>query len=157
METRALLPDIEIRVARFLGLPLSNVRDPATALRPQIAPGAKLRRVRDLDRDRFAPALHSAMQVAGAVVRSMRVPASNPEIPPRDGLAWRNELGGVHTAVKLDHILDDLWQRGIPVIPLDLLPSPSFQGLACIVEGRRNDSSSDCPGRHGYLVDTQWG
>ena len=103
-----LLPDVEIRVARFLGLPLSRVRDPATVLRPQLAPGAQLRRVRDLDGDRLAPAIHAAMQVAGAVVRSMRGPTRSAAIPPRDGLAWRGELVGAHAAVKLDHILSDL-------------------------------------------------
>lgn len=150
-----LLPDIEIRVARFLGLPLSIVRSPAAVLRPRVAPGAQLRRVRDLDRDRLAPAIHTAMQVAGAVVRSMREPAPSPAIPPRDGLAWRGELGGAHAAVKLDHILSDLWRRGIPVVPMEGLPSPSFQGLACIIENRPViviSHKHDEPGRIAFLV-----
>jgi Zn-dependent peptidase ImmA (M78 family) len=149
-----LLPDVEIRVARFLGLPLPSVRDPATALRPQIAPGAQLRRVRDLDRDRLAPAIHAAMQVAAAVVRSMR-PAPGPVMPPTDALVWRNELAGARAAVKLDHVLSDLWRRGIPVVPLNLLPSPSFQGLACIVEGRPAiviSHKHDEPGRIAFWV-----
>jgi len=151
----ALLPDIEIRVARFLGLPLSTVRSPAAVLRPRVAPGAQLRRVRDLDRDRLAPAIHTAMRVAGAVVRSMRGPTPNPAIPPRDGLAWRDELGGALAAAKLDNILNDLWRRGIPVVPVEVLPSPSFQGLACIIENRPViliGHKHDEPGRIAFLV-----
>lgn len=150
-----LLPDVEIRIARFLGLPLASVRDVATALRPQVAPGAQLRRVRDLDRDRLGPAIHTAMQVAGAVVRSWQEPAPNPAIPPPDGLAWRGEVGAAGAAVKLDRILSDLWRRGIPVVPVEGLPSPSFQGLACIVEGRPAIVIShrhDEPGRLAFFV-----
>lgn len=150
-----LLPDFEIRIARFLGLPLVSVRDFATVLRPQVAPGAQLRRIRDLDRDRLAPAIHTAMQVAGAVVRSLREPAPNPAIPPPDGLAWRGELGSADAAVKLDHILSDLWRRGIPVVAVEGLPPPSFQGLACIVEGRPVIVIShrhDEPGRLAFFV-----
>jgi len=55
----------------------------------------------------------------------------------------------------LECILDDLWRRGIPVVPIEVLPAPSFQGLACIVEnrpvilvGHKNDE----PGRVGFLI-----
>ena len=150
-----LLPDIEIRVARFLGVPLSIVRSPAAVLRPRVASGAQLRRVRDLDRDRLAPAIHTAMQVAGAVVRSMREPAPSPAIPPCEGLAWRGELSAAHAAVKLDNILSHLWQRGIPVVPMEGLPSPSFQGLSCVVENRPViviSHKHDEPGRIAFLV-----
>ena len=151
----SLLPDIEIRVARFLGLPLAAVRDPDTSLDPPAYPQAQLRRVRDLDRDRLAPAIHSAMQIAGAVVRSLRVPAPNPVVPPTDGLAWRKQIAGNLATVTLADILSDLWMRGIPVVPLDVLPAPSFQGAACIVEGRPAillGHKHDEPGRIGFLV-----
>lgn len=112
-----LLPDFEIRVARFLGLPVSSVRDSGTVLAAPLYPAAQLRRVRDVDRDRLAPAIHSAIQIAAATVRSLRDPALEPAVLPPDGLRWREKIerGG---AVTLDSILGDLWQGGIPVVPL---------------------------------------
>ncbi len=151
----SLLLDIEIRVARFLGLPLAAVRDPESSLNPPEYPNAQLRRVRDIDRDRLAPAIHSAMQIAGAVVRSLRAPAHNPVVPPTDGLAWRDQIEREQKTVTLDDILDDLWKRGIPVVPLDVMPAPSFQGAACVVEGRPVillGHKHDVPGRVSLLV-----
>ena len=151
----SLLLDIEIRVARFLGLPLAAVRDPESSLNPPKYPNAKLRRVRDIDRDRLAPAIHSAMQIAGAVVRSLRAPTPNPVVPPTNGLAWREQIVREQKTVTLDDILNDLWTRGIPVVPLDVMPAPSFQGAACVVEGRPVillGHKHDVPGRVGLLV-----
>jgi hypothetical protein len=147
-----LLPDIEIRIARFLRLPLSSIRNPAIPLTPPSYPGAQLRRVRDIDRDRLAPAIHSAIQIAGAVVRSLRnTPTPNP--PPTDGLVWRSALRRDNTNITLNDILTDLWSRGIPVIPLEYIPSPSFQGIACIAEGRPVillGHTNDEPGRLAF-------
>lgn len=154
-EDPALLPDIEIRVARFLGLPLSAVREPGTKLAAPEYPGAQLRRVRDLARDRLAPALHSALRIGEAVVRNLRDPASTPVVLPCDGLVWREQIRADHRAVQLDDVLGDLWLRGIPVIPLDVLPAPSFQGLACVVEGRpviMLGHRHDEPGRVAFLI-----
>lgn len=151
----SLLLDIEIRVARFLGLPLAAVRNPESSLNPPKYPNAKLRRVRDIDRDRLAPAIHSAMQIAGAVVRSLRAPTPNPVVPPTNGLAWREQIVREQKTVTLDDILNDLWTRGIPVVPLDVMPAPSFQGAACVVEGRPVillGHKHDVPGRVGLLV-----
>lgn len=131
-----LLPDIEIRLARFLQRPLSDVRDPEIALTPPEYPGAQLRRVRNLKRDRLAPAIYSAIHVAGAVVRSLRKDVPPVSLPPLDGTEWRNHLTRPGGTVQLDPILDSLWQHGIPVISIDVLPSPKFQGMAAIVEGR---------------------
>lgn len=131
-----LLPDIEIRVARFLGLPLSAVRDPDIALTPPAYAGAQLRRVRDLNRDRLGPAIHSAMQIAAAVVRSLRSDVSPASLPPPDGVAWRAQIQRATMAVNLDDVLGGSWQLGIPVVALDVLPSPKFQGMAAVVEGR---------------------
>ena len=150
-----LLRDIDIRVARFLGLPLSTVRDSSTALAPPSYLGAQLRRVRDVDRDRLGPAIHSAMQIAEAVFRSLRNTVPAPVIMPRDGLSWREEIERDRSAVSLDDILSELWLRGIPVVPLDVLPTPSFQGIACIVEGRPVillGHKHDEPGRVAFIV-----
>jgi Zn-dependent peptidase ImmA (M78 family) len=52
-------------------------------------------------------------------------------------------------------MLGDLWQRGIPVIPLEILPAPSFQAIVCIVEGRPViliGYKHDEPGRVAFLI-----
>jgi hypothetical protein len=57
--------------------------------------------------------------------------------------------------MRLGDVLRDLWARGIPVIPLDVLPAPSFQGMACIVEGRPAiviGYKHDEPGRVAFLI-----
>ena len=131
-----LLPEIEIRAGRFLAVPLSTVSDPESTLEPQGYPGARLRCVRDIHRDRLAPAIHAAMRIAGAVVRNLKEPVPVPTCPPSDGLAWRQEIARFDGSLGLDAILDDLWTRGIPVIQAHLLPTPSFQGLAAVVEDR---------------------
>ena len=58
-----LLPEIEIRVGRFLAVPLSTVSDPESTLEPLGYPEARLRCVRDIGRDRLAPAIHAAMRI----------------------------------------------------------------------------------------------
>jgi Zn-dependent peptidase ImmA (M78 family) len=156
----ALLSDLEIRVARFLGLGINAVRDPATALVVPAYPGAQLRRVRDVDRDRLSPAIHTAMQVASALVRTLGAGVPPVHLPPRDGLSWRRQIKNTGSAIKLNDVLDDLWHRGIPVIALDLLPTPSFQGMACIVENRPIilvGFKHDEPGRIAFLVSHEAG
>lgn len=131
-----LLPDVEIRVSRFLEVPLAAVKDPSVPLAAQKYPNAQLRRVRDIDGDRLAPAIHAALRIGAAVVRSLSDDVLDVSVPPDDGLSWRQQMVPEGGHVTLDLILGDLWARGIPVIPVDVLPSPSFQGIACIVEGR---------------------
>lgn len=150
-----LLPEIEIRVGRFLAVPLSTVRDPGSTLKPPGYPGARLRCVRDIARDRLAPAIHAAMRIADAVVRNLKEPVPAPTYPPPDGLAWRQEIRSVDGGLVLETILEDLWTRGIPVVPAHLLPTPGFQGLAAVVEdrpvvvlGHRHDE----PGRVAFRI-----
>jgi len=150
-----LLGDIEIRVARFLGVPISAVRNPGAALAPTEYANAQLRRVRDIDRSRLAPAIHSALRIGAAVVRSLRDRATSPQSIPPDPLQWRDHLRPAAGAVVLDTVLSDLWTRGIPVVPIDVLPAPSFQGVACIVEGRPvilMGHRYDEPGRAAFLI-----
>jgi hypothetical protein len=57
--------------------------------------------------------------------------------------------------MQLGQVIRDLWARGIPVIPLDVLPAPSFQGMACVVDGRPAiviGYKHDEPGRVAFLV-----
>lgn len=154
-EDPAVLPEVEIRVARFLEAPVSAVRNMQVPLPLPSYQDAQLRRVRDIGRDRLGPAIHSAIQVAKAVVRNLNQPLPNGTLPD-DALKWRQSLslegGG---PIELSRILSDLWEKGIPVIPMDALPAPSFQGLACIVDshpvivlGQRYDE----PGRVAFLL-----
>jgi hypothetical protein len=130
----SLMPDLEIRVARFLGAPLEVVRDPDVALSAPTYAGAQLRRVRDLSRDRLASAIHAALQIAGAVVRNMGdVPL---RLPPMDPLAWRKQIARKGVILQLGDVLTDTWARGIPVVQVATLPTPGFQGLVAFVESR---------------------
>jgi Zn-dependent peptidase ImmA (M78 family) len=150
-----LVQDIEIRVARFLGSSVAAVRDPGVALALPTYPSAQLRRVRELNRDRLAPAIHTAIRIASAVVRNLRDSVGGPAILPADGLKWREVIERGGTTPTLPDIVADLWKRGIPVVPLDVLPSPSFQGIACIIEDRPVillGQKHDEPGRAAFLV-----
>lgn len=150
----AVLSDVEIRVARFLGRSISEIQNPAVDITAPTFLHAQLRRVSGTDREKIRPAIHSAMRVAEAVVRSLRQPAAI-DVPPADARAWRKMLRKGNEPIALNALLTDLWQRGIPVVPLDVLPSPSFQGMACVVEGRPVillGHKHDAPGRIGFFV-----
>lgn len=155
-----LLPEIEIRVGRFLAVPLSTVSDPESTLKPPAYPEARLRCVRDVDRAHLAPAIHAALRIAGAVVRNLKESVPSPTPPPSDGLVWRREIGGLDGKVSLDAILENLWARGIPVVPTHLLPVPSFQGLAAVVDGRPVvvlGHGHDEPGRAAFRISHEAG
>lgn len=150
----SVLPELELRIARFLAAPISQVRDPRVSLSVPSRPGAQLRRLRGIDPGRIEPAIHAAIAIAGAAVRNLREPMPV-RMPPADPLVWRSGLRRGSHAVSLDDVSKDLWARGIPVVPIGLLPTPKFQGAACIVEGRpvvlvghRNDE----PARVAFLV-----
>lgn len=150
-----VLPDIEVRVARFLGVPVSTVRETAKPLSPANPPRAQLRRVREIETDRLAPAIHAALQIGAAVVRSMRSDTQRVAPLPTSGLSWRNAIQRERTAIRLEDILTDVWQRGIPVVPLEVLPAPTFQGAAFVVQGRPVivlGHKNDEPGRVAHLV-----
>ena len=149
-----LVWDLTLRVARFLELPVAAIRDPRVDLRPRVNPDAPLRRVRDLPTERLAPAIFAALKIAEAVVRNLRDPMSPVRALPRDAIAWRNQLAE-SGSVTLDALLTDLWKRGIPVISAESLPSPSFQGLAGLVQGRPVivlGHKHDEPGRVAFIV-----
>jgi Zn-dependent peptidase ImmA (M78 family) len=100
------------------------------------------------------------MRVAAAVVRSLRDTVPNPTIPPTDGLAWRNTIQHTGNSLTLKDVIRDLWSRGIPVIPLDILPAPNFQGLVGIVDGRPVillGHRYDEPGRVAFVVSHEAG
>ena len=132
----ALLPEIELRVARFMGAPLGLVRDPSQHLASPAYPGAQLRRVRDIHSDRLGPAIHMGLRMAEATIRSWRGDLPEVRLPQTDPEEWRNAIPRTSSAVRLEHILADLWTRGIPVVHVQVMPSPSFQGMACIIGDR---------------------
>lgn len=150
-----LLEDLEIRVARFLGLPLTTVKEPdAELVVPQYST-AQLRRVRDLDRDRLRPAIHAAMRIAEAVVRNFRDGKNTPAMPPADARAWRNQIKSGDRSVTLNDITLDLWKRGLPVASIEILPTPGFQAMCCMADGRPVillGHKHDEPGRVAFLV-----
>lgn len=150
-----LLPEIELRVARFLRASLEGVRSPETTLTPPQYANAQLRRVRDIDRDRLAPAIHSALRIGEAVVRNLREAVRPPREIPTDASLWREQLRPAEGPITLHHVLDDLWERGVPVVPVDILPAPSFQGIVGIVENRPVillGHHLDEPGRVAFLL-----
>ena len=150
-----LLTEFEIRIARFLGLPLAHLRESGSSLAPPKTTGVQLRRVRDVDHNRLDPAIHSAMKIAQATARSLRDHVPQPDIPPRDGYEWRKLIAPDGSTISLDQILEDLWSRGIPVVPLETIPAPSFQAIACIIEGRPViliGYKYDEPGRMAFLL-----
>ena len=151
-----ILPEVEIRIARFLNIPLSVVRDAEAELRPPLYEDAQLRRVRDIDRNRLGPAIHTAIRVAEAAIRNLRYAPSEPVQIPNDALEWRRLLtSGRSGPVQLDDILTALWTTGIPVIPIDTLPTPGFQGLACTVDGHPTivlGQRYDEPGHVAFIV-----
>ena len=150
-----LMPDVEIRIARFLGFSLADVKNPDFPLSPAIYENAHLRRVKFIDEDRLAPAIHSALRIGAAVVRNLRNPKSFQDAIPNAALTWRHQILKSQTNVTLDMLLEDLWGRGIPVVPIEVLPAPKFQGMACIIEdrpiillGQRHDE----PGRVAFII-----
>jgi hypothetical protein len=154
-EDTALVRDIEIRVARFLGMPLATVSESGAALMSPAYSTAKLRRVRDIDRDRLAPAIHVGIQVAAAVVRNLRVRDIKQPRLPEDGVQWRKALSPNGAAPRLADVTGALWKEGIPVVTLEHLPAPSFQGMACVVEGRPVillGYKHDEPGRVAFVI-----
>lgn len=131
------------------------MQDPSRPLAPPSYAEARLRRVRDLEPERLAPAVHFALKVGQAVVRNMRASQPLAVDLPASAQEWHEQLRVKGTAVTLTAILADLWDRGVPVVPLGHTPAPSFQGMVGIVDGRpvvflghRHDE----PGRIAFVV-----
>lgn len=131
----ALVPDLEIRLARFLRVPLQEVQDPTAKLKSPVYANARLRRVAKEGAAHPDPTIHAALSIAGAALRSVRRPLPAVELPPVDANRWHKLLGSGASGL-LEAAVADLWQRGIPVLHVAVLPNPRFQGLACITDGR---------------------
>jgi Zn-dependent peptidase ImmA (M78 family) len=150
-----LIQDLEIRVARFLNAPLASVRNQKVPLVAPAYAGAQLRRVREIDRDRLAPAIHAAIRIASAVIRNLRGSRAMLGLPPSDPREWRRSLQKSTSTLTLKDVAADLWNRGIPVVPAEILPAPSFQGMACIVEDRpviMLGHKHDEPSRAAFII-----
>jgi hypothetical protein len=129
------LPQEELREALSL-IKSDGELDNNTVIRLKKKLAEEFREQLSVVRDKLGLAIHSALRIGAAVVRNLRDIVPDPSIPPPDGLAWRQLINPAGTAVSLRDIAADLWKRGIPVIPREVLPSPSFQGIAGIVDGR---------------------
>lgn len=150
-----LITELEVRVSRFLGCSIGKVRDPGFSLSVAPCGGAKLRRVKDIDRDRLGPAIHAALRIGAAVVRSLRHPVEPVSDLPASGKHWRTEIQQGSKPIHLQDVVENLWMRGIPVVPLETLPTPSFQGLTCVIEGRpviMLGHKHDEPGRVAFVI-----
>lgn len=153
-----LLPDVELRVARFLGSPLDVVRSAGSTLATPPYPEANLRRVKTLDPSRLVPAVHVGMQIAAAAVRSF-AEAPPVQLPP-DAAAWRREILQRRPLVNLESMVEDLWSRGVLVLHVEVLPPPRFQGMACIIGDRPVillGHGLDAPSRLAFYVAHEMG
>jgi hypothetical protein len=128
----SVLPELEICVARFCGLPLATIRDADIPLEINVAQGPRLRS----QSEGVGAAVHAALAVAKAVVRNLSstCPAYRPL--PRDAEAFRAEAMHDREAPTFKGIVEALWRHGVPVLHIDCLPSPKFRGMACRVGGR---------------------
>jgi hypothetical protein len=88
------------------------------------------------------------------VLRSLRSDLGNPSLP-RDPLQWRKQLLANATSLELGALVEDLWQRGIPVIHLSFPKLLKFQGMATIVDGRPVailGTDHDAPARQAFYL-----
>lgn len=131
-----LVQDVQIRVARFLDAPLASIIDDREPLPAPTYAGARLRHPANMLENRLEPAVHAGMQIAAAIVRNLKEPAREVRLPPRDPAEWRRSLGSPAEPPDLHNAVQDLWRRGVAVGHVRTLPSPKFQGLACIIDGR---------------------
>jgi len=149
-----LLAEIEFRVARFLDTSIAAVKDPQEPLTPPQYNFVRMRRIHDIEHDRLAPAIHTALRIASAVLRNLS--PSTTYLPiPSDPIQLRDMLLSNEHSVTLEGLLSYLWKNGIPVIPIDVLPSPSFQGMTCFIEGRpviALGHKHDAPGRSAFII-----
>ena len=132
----ALLSDLEFRIARFLGETVTTLRSPGTPLALAHV-NARLRRVRSVDPTRLRPAIHAALRIAHAVVRSLREPSREVRVPPASAFVWQSELRGLVAEADVTALIPNLWARGIPVVHVEVLPVPKFQGAKNIGHSER--------------------
>lgn len=131
----ALVPDLEIRFARFFRIPLQEVQDPTAKLKSPAYANARLRRVAKEGSAHPDSTIHAALSIAAAALRSVRSPLPPVDLPPADAGLWHKHLSEGANGL-LEAAVADLWRRGIPVLHVEVLPNPRFQGLACIIDGR---------------------
>jgi len=122
-------------IAKHLGIPLSDLRDPDNSLTSQNAASArfKLREGVNADGVTWARAL---------AIRAAEIAASGTEQPheyssPVDAKSVRNRiLNGGDPWVSLSNLIDFCWNAGIPVIHLPDVPGNKMDGMAVRADGR---------------------
>jgi hypothetical protein len=121
-------------IAKHLGIPLSQLRSPQSALAPQDAASArfKLREGVNADDVTWARALS---------IRAAEIATSATEKPfelstPVDAQAVRDRiLEEGHPWVGLENLTDFCWNEGIPVLHLPEVPGNKMDGMAVRVDG----------------------
>ena len=153
-DDESLLPDLEIRVARFLKLPVETVRNPTCDLAVPPYVGARLRRLGETHQEKLRPAVHTAIQIARAVVRNLKPQVGAVRLPSANALQLYQQLAN-GKAVQLEALVEAVWGFGIPIVPFEGLPTPGFQGMACLAEKRPVillGYKHDEPGRTAHVI-----
>lgn len=135
-------------------MPLTLVSNPAQSLIVPQYNLARMRRIHDVESDRLAPAIHTSLCIATAALRNIKKPLSPLDLSTNP-LDLRKEILTRASAVSLEELLDLTWKSGIPIIPIDTLPSPNFQGMACMIGGRPViilGHKIEVPGRVAFIV-----
>jgi len=122
-------------IAKHLGIPLSDLRDPDNSLAPQNAAAArfKLREGVNADDVTWARAL---------AIRAAEIAASGTNRPyeyssPLNGRSVRNRiLNDGNPWVNLSNLIDFCWNAGIPVIHLPDVPGNKMDGMAVRADDR---------------------
>lgn len=146
-----LLFEVEFRVARFLNIPVEAVRSGEAAF--ATSGSARLRHTANLNAAKLQPTVHAAIEVGGAVLRSLRTDLQVPELPS-DPVRWREDMLK-RTKLELEPIVEELWDRGIPVIHLSFPKMLKFQGIATIINGRplaALGTDIDVPARQAFFL-----
>jgi Zn-dependent peptidase ImmA (M78 family) len=122
-------------IAKHLGIPLSDLRDPDNSLAPQNAASArfKLREGVNVDDVTWARAL---------AIRAAEITASATDRPceytstVNSGLVRQQILDSGEPWINLSNLIDFCWNAGIPVIHLPDVPGNKMDGMAIRADDR---------------------
>lgn len=123
-------------ISRLLNLSISQVLADGVLPTPSVE-GARFFRPRGRETDGMGPAVHLARAVASAAVRALADPDREVCVPA-SALAWRTALLAEPRprVPSLEALVDDLWERGVVVLPIPVLPAGKPFGMAMWIEER---------------------
>ena len=132
--TRALA---EIRIARFVGVPVKAVRAPESPLEPVLNHEFRLKRNQGVQVDELRPAIALAHSLGSTFAQALA-----PSLPrfthEHKALEIRQEILSHHPRVDLAGLLEWCWAHGIIVAHLGQLPrhTKKFSGIAMLCPDR---------------------